>query len=111
MPDELHEKVFNSCRILSEIGADLIKTFYTRNFSRVTASCHVPVFGLGSEKTSQEKALDLAAREIRDGARGVVFGRNAFQVKDPFSFQSALLDVVKRGMSAADAVKKYKLKD
>lgn len=110
-PDELHDKVYNSCRILSEIGADLIKTFYTNHFAKVTASCQVPVFGLGAEKTSQVKALDLASREIRDGARGVVFGRNAFQVADPFRFQSALIDVVKKGMSSEEAVKKYKLTD
>lgn len=39
----------------------------------------------------------------------VVFGRNALQVPDPIAFQQALCDVVKRGMSPAEAVHKYHL--
>jgi DhnA family fructose-bisphosphate aldolase class Ia len=110
--EQMHEQVYASCRILSELGCDMIKTFYTYDFKKVTESCPVPVFGLGAEKTpSQVQALQLASDEIRDGARGVVFGRNAIQVKDPFKFQAALCDVVKRGLSAKDAVSKYKLID
>jgi DhnA family fructose-bisphosphate aldolase class Ia len=109
-PDEMHDKVMNSCRILTELGADMIKTFYTNKFKKVTGSSLIPVFGLGADKTSQLNALTLAFNEIKDGARGVVFGRNAFQVSDPFSFQSALLEVVKQGLSPEEAVKKFKLK-
>jgi DhnA family fructose-bisphosphate aldolase class Ia len=39
----------------------------------------------------------------------VVFGRNALQIPDPLAFQQALCDVVKRGMSPAEAVHKYHL--
>lgn len=111
-PEQMHEQVYSSCRILSEIGCDLIKTFYTNDFKKVTESCPVPVLGLGAEKTpTQLQALQLAQREIADGARGVVFGRNAIQVKDPFAFQAALSEVVKKGVSAEEAVNKFKLKD
>src|SRR5512137_460399 len=30
-PDQLHEKVYRGARIISELGADLIKTFYTHD--------------------------------------------------------------------------------
>jgi len=111
-PEQMHEQVYSSCRILSELGCDMIKTFYTHDFKKVTESCPVPVFGLGAEKTpTQLEALQLAANEIRDGAKGVVFGRNAIQVPAPHLFQRALCDVVKTGMSAADAVKKYSISD
>jgi DhnA family fructose-bisphosphate aldolase class Ia len=111
-PEQLHRKVYASCRIISELGADLIKTFYTHNFKAVTESCPVPVLGLGAAKTpTQLQALQLAEAEVRDGAGGVVFGRNAIQVRDPGAFQRALCDVVKRGLSAADAVKKHGLRD
>ncbi len=110
--EEMHEQVYTSCRILSELGCDMIKTFYTTDFRAVTSSCPVPIFGLGAEKKpTQLEALQLAADEIRDGARGVVFGRNAIQVPDPAGFQAALVEVVKHGMSPREALLKFKLKD
>jgi DhnA family fructose-bisphosphate aldolase class Ia len=110
--EEMHEQVYTSCRILSELGCDMIKTFYTMDFKAVTSACPVPVFGLGAEKKpSQLEALQLATDEIRDGARGVVFGRNAIQVPDPAGFQAALVDVVKKGMKAEEAMRKYGVRD
>ena len=109
-PEQMHKKVYASCRILSELGADLIKTFYTNDFKKVTASSPVPVLGLGAaKKPTHREALQLAADEIRDGARGVVFGRNAIQVNDPFKFQAALCDVVKGRLTVDGAVKQYSL--
>ena len=105
-PRQLHDDVLIGSRIVAELGADAIKTFYTQDFTDVTASCPVPVLGLGAEKLpTQRDALLLAQREVEDGASGVVFGRNAIQVPDPFKFQSALCAVVKTAgkptMSAA----------
>lgn len=111
-PEEMHKKVFACARIIAELGADLIKTFYTHNFKAVTQSCPVPVLGLGAAKCpTQLEALKLAADEVRDGAGGVVFGRNAIQVKNPAAFQRALCDVVKRGVKPETATKKHRLKD
>jgi DhnA family fructose-bisphosphate aldolase class Ia len=110
--EQMHNQVFASCRILSELGCDMIKTFYTHDFKKVTESCPVPVFGLGAEKTpTQLEALQLACNEINDGARGVVFGRNAIQVPDPAKFQQALCDVVKANVLPQDALKKYEITD
>ncbi|NUQ62981.1 MAG: hypothetical protein HUU20_10855 [Pirellulales bacterium] len=109
-PDDFHANVLLGSRIVAELGADAIKTFYTKDFRAVTSSCPVPVFGLGAEKLpTQPDALTLAAREVADGAGGVVFGRNAIQVPDPFSFQAALCDVVKQGVSVEQAVARYDL--
>ena len=111
-PDELHRKVYACVRIIAELGANAVKTFSTNNFKAVTQSCPVPVFGLGAAKCpTQLEALQLAADEVAGGAGGVVFGRNAIQVRDPASFQRALCDVVKRRVSPAAAVKKHHLKD
>jgi len=41
----------------------------------------------------------------------VVFGRNAIQVPDPIEFQTALSEVVKQGVSPADAARAHGLKD
>lgn len=110
--EQMHEQVFASCRILSELGCDMIKTFYTYRFKEVTESCPVPIFGLGAErKPTQLEALQLASDEIRDGARGVVFGRNAIQVPNPQAFQKALCDVVKNNLDPVKAIEKYNITD
>lgn len=109
---KLHDQVYTCCRILSELGTDCIKTFYTEKFKEVTEGCPVPIFGLGAErKPTQLEALELARNEIRDGAKGVVFGRNAIQVNNPFDFQAALSEVVKDNMDPSQAVSKYQLTD
>ena len=96
--------------MLAELGADCIKTFYTNNFKEVTSTCPIPILGLGAEKTPTDlDALKLAENEVRDGAGGVVFGRNAVQASDPTAFIAALQDVVKNGSTAEDAVKKHGL--
>ena len=109
-PEEMHEKVLLGSRIVAELGADAIKTFFTHDFAAVTGSCPVPVFGLGAERLpTQRQALELAAREVAAGAGGVVFGRNAIQVPSPFDFQAALCDVVKRGKPVDETVREYGL--
>ena len=109
-PAQLHEDVLLGSRVVAELGADAIKTFHTCDFQAVVNACPVPIFALGAEKLpSQEDALRLAAREIEDGAGGVVFGRNAIQVPDPFAFQAALCDVVKRSVKVEDALGEHGL--
>ena len=108
--EEMREQVLSGTRILAELGADLIKTFFTKDFARVVEGCPVPILGLGAEKKpTQIEALELAREEISAGARGVVFGRNAIQVADPRAFQAALCDVVKRGVPPAAAAARHGL--
>jgi DhnA family fructose-bisphosphate aldolase class Ia len=103
--------VRTGARIAAELGADAIKTFNTVDFAAVTGSCPVPVLGLGAEQLpTQADALELAASEVRNGARGVVFGRNAIQVPDPHAFQAALCDVVKKGAKVSEVIERYRLR-
>ncbi|MBN1446180.1 MAG: hypothetical protein JW957_08775 [Candidatus Omnitrophica bacterium] len=109
---EMHAQVKTGCRIIAELGADMIKTFYTCKFKDVVSGCPVPILALGAGKLpAQLDALKLAEAEIKDGAKGVVFGRNAIQVPDPSKFQSALMDVVKNNISPDEVLHKYNLKD
>jgi 3-hydroxy-5-phosphonooxypentane-2,4-dione thiolase len=104
-PAQLHESVRIGCRIVAELGADAIKTFFTERFSEVCAACPVPVLGLGAEKlSSYVEALRLARRIVEGGGSGVVFGRNAIQFAEPLRRQAALCDVVKNGLDPREAL-------
>jgi DhnA family fructose-bisphosphate aldolase class Ia len=106
-PDEMHAQVKIGCRILAELGADMIKSFHTNHFKQVVAGCPVPIFALGAAKLPTPlDALRLAQHEVADGAQGVVFGRNALQVDDPINFQKALISVVKHGVLPEQALQK-----
>ena len=109
-PEEFHQNVLTGSRIVAELGADAVKTFKTEPFEAVTSSCPVPVLGLGAEKLpTQREALELAAAEVRAGAGGVVFGRNAIQVPDPHAFQAALCEVVREGAEVDEVLQRHGL--
>jgi DhnA family fructose-bisphosphate aldolase class Ia len=110
-PEDLQEAVLVGCRIITELGADVIKTFYTgAGFEKVTASTPAPVLALGAKKTPREiDALRLAATAVAAGARGVVFGRNVVQAKSPEKFLDALKQVVKAGVAPDQAAKEFGL--
>jgi DhnA family fructose-bisphosphate aldolase class Ia len=104
-PEERQEVIAIGCRIVAELGVDLVKTFHTgEHFADVCNSTPVPVLALGAKKLPHEAdALALAETAMKDGSRGVVFGRNLVGAKDPARFMAALQDVVKRGGTAAAA--------
>lgn len=109
-PEELHAEIHIGCRMLQELGADFIKTFHTSRFEEIASTCQLPILGLGAEKTPTDlDALQLAEDEVRDGAAGVVFGRNAVQASNPEAFIQALRDIVHDGQSARAAAAKHGL--
>jgi DhnA family fructose-bisphosphate aldolase class Ia len=109
--EELQEDVFIGSRIIAELGADLVKTFYTgKRFEEVTQACPVPVLALGAKKLPRESdALRLAADAIQAGARGIVFGRNVIQSKEPQRLLDALKEVVKEFQAPDKVAAKYHL--
>ena len=110
-PEDRHEQISIGCRIVAELGVDLIKTFHTgERFGDIVRSTPVPILALGSKKADREvDALELAAVAIRDGARGVVFGRNVVCAREPERFLEALQEVVKRGVEPGAAAEKHGL--
>ncbi|NPV47248.1 MAG: hypothetical protein HPY69_09835 [Armatimonadetes bacterium] len=110
-PDELHQAVYIACRIIAELGADAIKTFYTGDrFREVVEACPVPIFCLGAEKTPKEiDALNLAYKAVKAGARGVVFGRNVIQAANPAAFLQGLKAVVKDEADPEAVAREYRL--
>jgi len=110
-PEDLQEDVYVGCRIISELGADLVKTFFTgKGFKKIIEATPVPVLALGAKKLPKPSdALNLAAQAIEAGGRGVVFGRNVFQVENPARFLDALKEVVKDFQPPDKVAAKYKL--
>ncbi len=104
-PGDRHEQIAVGCRIAAELGVDLVKTFYTgERFGEIVEATPVPVLALGSRKLPRERdALELAAAAVHAGARGVVFGRNVIQARDPECFLLSLRSVVRDGMSVDEA--------
>lgn len=110
-PVEFHDYVKKTCRIICELGADAIKTFYTgERFAEVIEGTPVPVFALGAEKLDRQlDALELAHRAVLAGARGVVFGRNVVQAQNSSLFLKGLKAVVRGSASPKDAADEYGL--
>ena len=75
---EFEDLIYRSCRIAAELGANAIKTFYTgKNFSQLVESLPVPLFALGGDKKDSDlESLKQAEDSVKNGAKGVVFGRN-----------------------------------
>jgi len=109
-PDKLHKKVKRVSRVMTELGADLVKAFYTNKFKEVVENTPVPVFSIGAEKLNSDlEVLKKAYDSISAGARGIIFGRNIFMAKEPSKLISALNDVINKGLKPKDAANKYGL--
>lgn len=108
--DELYSEIKIGARILYELGADVIKTFYTKDFEQVAAGCPTPILALGGQRRGSDlDALKLARQQVDSGAAGIVFGRYVIQSDKPLELQQALLDVVKNNISPAEAAERHSL--
>ena len=84
-PSDL-EAVKLGARAAAEIGADIVKTYYTGSrgsFAEVTAGCPIPVVILGGEKGSTEDLFSMIAESLAGGSAGVAMGRNVWGHEDP----------------------------
>ncbi|MCD6120266.1 MAG: fructose-bisphosphate aldolase, partial [Spirochaetales bacterium] len=97
-----------AARAAQEIGADIIKTYYTGNidsFRKVTAGCPVPVLILGGQKTGD---ISVIFEEVHDsieaGAAGIAIGRNIWQQGDTKKMVQAMCGLVHENWSAEQAL-------
>ncbi len=110
--DEVHDKVKRVSRIMVELGADMVKTFYTgERFHEVVENTPAPIFTIGAEKLNTDlDVLKKAYNSVSQGARGIVFGRNIFMAEDPVKMVKALNEVINDGLKPEEAAQKYGLK-
>jgi len=96
-----------ACRIASELGADLVKTYYCEEFESVVQSCPVPIIVAGGKKTPEKEALELAFNSVAGGAVGVDMGRNIFQSDNPVGMIRAVGAIVHDKASVEEAYRIY----
>ncbi len=99
-PEQVHMKVKRVSRIMAELGADMVKTFFTGDrFHEVVENTPVPVFTIGAEKLNTDlEVLRKAYDSTQQGARGIIFGRNIFMAKNPPALIQALNQVINEGV-------------
>ncbi len=92
-------------RICVEIGAHIVKTYYTeKDFKAVVEACgKVPVVIAGGKKLPELDALKMTHNAISEGATGVDMGRNVFQSDSPVGMMKAVRAIVHEGKSVEEA--------
>lgn len=90
--------VKHAARIGAELGADIVKTYYTGSpdsFAQVTESCPVPVIMSGGPKTATcLDFLTMVRGAMEGGAVGLAVGRNVWQDPNPAAMLQAIKQVV-----------------
>ena len=96
-------------RMASEIGADLIKADFPeskKQFEELVSVASSPILVRGGPKMDSDKQMLQMVKDAIDcGAKGIVFGRNVWQHKDPAKILNALAAIVHEGQSVARAMK------
>ena len=95
-------------RLGAEMGCNIIKTYYCKDFERVTATCPVPIVMAGGKKLPELEALTMAYNAVMEGAVGVDMGRNIFQSDCPVGMIKAVRAVVHYNEKPKSAIKIYK---
>lgn len=98
----------HACRVLSEDGADIIKTYYCDGFEEVVEACLAPIVIAGGTKRPTKEALDFTYKAVQAGAVGVDMGRNIFQNEHPVAMIQAVRAVVHEGKGVDEAYELYK---
>ena len=99
-----------ACRIAAELGSRIVKTYYCKDFYKITESCPVPVVMAGGKKIPEKDALKMTENAIKEGASGVDMGRNIFQSSNPVKMIKAIKAIVHEGANSKEAYKLYSKK-
>ena len=94
-------------RIVAEMGANLVKTYYCDDFEEIVAACPVPIVVAGGKKLPEPEALEMAYRSMQGGARGLDMGRNIFQSEHPVEMAKAIRMIVHHKATDKEAYEFY----
>jgi len=107
MVDGDEQKILPLVRQAVELGADIIKADPTDDVSVyhqvVQISGRIPVLVRGGGKAPDEEILQRTEELIKQGAAGIVYGRNVIQHANPAGMTKALMAIVHDGLTAKKA--------
>jgi DhnA family fructose-bisphosphate aldolase class Ia len=102
------DKILPLVRQAAELGADIIKAdpcSDVSDYHRVIEIAQgLPVLVRGGGRVSDAEILGRTAELMRQGARGIVYGRNVIQHPDPGGMTRALMAVVHEGATPEAAL-------
>lgn len=103
------EHVSYAARTVAEVGADLVKTWYTGSpdtFREVVRSCPVPVVVAGGPKSSTTREfLETIQGSLGAGAVGAAVGRNIWQYQKPGLMIRAVMGIIHEELEVDEAMK------
>ena len=102
-------KIIPLVRQAVELGADVIKADPTDDVSVyhkvIEIAGGIPLLVRGGGKAPDEEILERTEALVRQGAAGIVYGRNVIQHENPAGMTKALMAIVHDGAAAGDAAK------
>ncbi|KQS71264.1 aldolase [Rhizobium sp. Leaf371] len=110
MVDGDTQKIVTLTRLAREMGADIVKADPTddaEDFHRVVEAARCPVLVRGGGKEDLQTVLDKSSALMRQGAQGMVYGRNIYQHANPGSVVRALMAIIHEDASGEAAFARY----
>jgi DhnA family fructose-bisphosphate aldolase class Ia len=102
------KKILPLVRQAAELGADLIKADPCDDVSeyhKVIEVARKPVLVRGGSKAPEKEIFERTAELMKQGARGIVYGRNVIQHPKPRQMTRALMAIVHEKADAVQAMK------
>ncbi|MCY9670718.1 aldolase [Paenibacillus alginolyticus] len=101
-------KILPLVRQAVELGADVIKADpcdHVEEYHRVIEiASGIPVLVRGGGRASDEEIMTRTVELMKQGASGIVYGRNVIQHPNPAGMTKALMSIVHHGASAEQAL-------
>ncbi|MBZ9792202.1 class I fructose-bisphosphate aldolase [Rhizobium sp. 3T7] len=110
MVDGDAEKIVTLARLAREMGADIVKADPTTNagdFHRVVEAARCPVLVRGGGKEELFAVFAKSAALMRQGAMGMVYGRNIYQHTNPNAVVRGLMAIIHEDKSGEEAFALY----
>jgi class I fructose-bisphosphate aldolase len=104
------QKIVTLVRLAAEMGADIIKADPTddpEDFHKVVEAARVPVLVRGGGREELKAVLAKSAVLMRQGAKGMVYGRNVYQHANPKAVVAALMAIIHQGADGDGAWEVY----
>lgn len=110
MVDGDAEKIVTLTRLAREMGADIVKadpTINAEDFHRVVEAARCPVLVRGGGKEDLRNVFAKSAALMRQGAMGMVYGRNIYQHANPSAVVRGLMAIIHEDAGGEEAYALY----